>query len=70
MILFFAAYNDLAGLLRDIPDTLTAPALANIVKAKKDTFRTRVDDYSDWVTAKKKALEEYREWYLRRPTTD
>jgi hypothetical protein len=66
----FAAYNDLAGLLRDLPDKLTVPALASIVKAKKDTFKTRVDDYFEWVTAKKKALEEYREWYLRHPTTD
>jgi hypothetical protein len=49
---------------------MIASALANIVKPKKDTFKTRVHDYLEWIGAKKKALEEYREWYLRQPTTD
>jgi hypothetical protein len=66
----FASYNELADMLRDIPDKLSAPTLAKIIKDRKDTFKTRVNDYVEWTGAKKKALAEYREWYLRRPTTD
>jgi hypothetical protein len=61
----FAAYNELAAMLRDLPDSLSREILSRFVKDRKDTFKTRVDDYADWVTAKKRALEEYREYYLR-----
>ena len=67
---FFAAYNDLATILREIPEKLSAPALAIFVEAKKQTFVARNAEYLGWAIQKKKALAEYREWYLRRPTTD
>jgi len=67
---FFASYNELAGILREIPDKMSTPALKNYVDAKKSTFVSRIDDYLNWTEQKKKALSDYREWYLRRPTTD
>lgn len=67
---FFAAYNELANVLREIPDKLSAPALAIFVEAKKATFIARTAHYLVWAQQKKKALAEYREWYLRQPTTD
>lgn len=67
---FFAAFNELADILRQIPDRLSAPALAIFVEAKKATFIARTASYLFWAQQKKKALAEYREWYLRRPTTD
>jgi hypothetical protein len=67
---FFAAFNELANILRQIPDHLSAPALAIFVEAKKRTFFDRIASYLVWAQQKKKALIEYREWYLRRPTTD
>lgn len=67
---FFSAFNDLVGVLRQIPDELSAPALAIFVETKKATFIERTTAYFVWAQQKKKALAEYRDWYLRRPTTD
>jgi hypothetical protein len=67
---FFTSYNELAGILREIPDKMSTPALKNYVDAKKSTFVSRIDEYLKWTEQKKKALSDYREFYLRRPTTD
>jgi hypothetical protein len=67
---FFAAYNDLTRILREIPDQLSAAALAIFVETRKKIFIERTASYLAWVQRKKKALTEYREWYLRQPTTD
>jgi uncharacterized Zn finger protein len=67
---FFAAFNELADILRQIPDQLSVPALAIFVEAKKATFINRAASYLVWAQQQRKALVEYREWYLRRPTTD
>lgn len=67
---FFGAYNDMTAMLRELPDKLSAPALKMFVEARKQTFITRTDQYLGWTKQKKLALENYREWYLRRETTD
>jgi hypothetical protein len=67
---FFESYNELVGVLREIPDQITATALAIFVDAKKQTFITRIAEYLSWAQRKKKALSEYREYYLRHETTD
>jgi hypothetical protein len=67
---FFTSYNDLAAVLREIPDQISATALAMFVDARKQTFITRIAEYLSWAQRKKKALSEYREYYLRHETTD
>jgi hypothetical protein len=67
---FFSAFNDLVGVLRQLPNQLSAPALAIFVEAKKATFIERTTTYCVWALQKKKTLAELRESYLERPTTD
>lgn len=67
---FFDSYNQLAQVLREIPEQLSATALTMFVDAKKKTFITRIAEYLIWAQRQKKALSEYREYYLRHETTD
>ena len=67
---FYASWNDLAGVLREIPDNLNARTLSIFVGAKKDTFSTTVNALHEWAARKKQALVENRQFYLQRPTTD
>ncbi len=67
---FFASYNSLAGILREIPDRLSAAALVNYVEAKKATFVSTVADYHGWTEKTKKALTDSRERFLGLQSTD
>jgi hypothetical protein len=67
---FFAAFNELATVLRAIPENLSAQALTIFVEAKNAAFMKCTVSYMLWAGQKKKTLAELRESYLGQPTTD
>jgi hypothetical protein len=67
---FYASWNELAGILRDIPDNLNARSLSIFIGAKKETFITRVSEFYEWSKQKKLALIHHRAHYLKIPTSD
>lgn len=67
---FFAAYNELATVLRAMPENLSAHALTIFVEAKNAAFMKCTVSYMLWAQQKKKALAKSRKSYLERPTTD
>ena len=67
---FFAAFNDLVVILREITDNFPASAVKTFVEAKKTAFMERTVSYLLWAQQKEKKLIELRALYLRLPTTD
>jgi hypothetical protein len=62
---FYAAWNELAGILRDMPDNLNARSVSIFVSGKKETFISLVSEFHQWVKQKKLELIERRKFYLR-----
>jgi hypothetical protein len=62
---FYSSWNELAGILRDIPDNLNARSLSIFVSGKKETFVSLVSEFHQWAKQKKMELIERRKFYLR-----
>jgi hypothetical protein len=67
---FYSAWNDLAAILRELPEQLTASALAIFIGAKKETFTTNTQAFHEWAIRKKQALSQYREHFIRQPAIE
>jgi hypothetical protein len=62
---FYAAWNEVAGILRDMPDNLNARSVSIFVSGKKETFTSLVSEFHQWAKQKKLELIERRKFYLR-----
>jgi hypothetical protein len=62
---FYAAWNEVAGILRDMPENLNARSVSIFVSGKKETFISLVSEFHQWAKQKKLELIERRKLYLR-----
>jgi hypothetical protein len=67
---FYAAWNEVAGILRDMPDNLNARSVSIFVSGKKETFISLVSEFHQWAKQKKLELIERRKFYLRHHAMD